>query len=60
MIGLLVVAAAIPFRPDTSFGLDRAQALAAQPYGTLLLIVVAVGFGAPTACSDVRRRNHRV
>jgi hypothetical protein len=34
LIGLLVIVAAIQFRPDKSVGLDGAlKALAAQPYG---------------------------
>lgn len=44
VLGLLVVAAAITFDPDKARGLDAAlQELAGQPYGTWLLLLVALG-----------------
>lgn len=44
ILGLLIVAAAVTHKPNTEVGLDAALAtLAAQPYGTILLLVVAVG-----------------
>jgi hypothetical protein len=44
IVGALVVVAAIQHDPDKATGLDTALAtLAAQPYGTLLLLLVALG-----------------
>ena len=61
LIGVLVVIAAIRFRPDESSGLDGAlKALAAQPYGVLLLIVVALGLAAYGVFCFFDARYHRV
>jgi hypothetical protein len=58
---VLVVIAAIRFRPDESSGLDGAlKALAAQPYGVLLLIVVALGLAAYGVFCFFDARYHRV
>lgn len=50
IVGVLIVAAAVQHEPDKATGLDTALAtLADQPYGTILLLVVALGlacFGA--------------
>jgi hypothetical protein len=44
IIGLLIVIMAVTYRPDKAVGLDAAlTALAAQPYGTALLLVAAAG-----------------
>jgi Domain of Unknown Function (DUF1206) len=44
IIGLLVVGMAVSYRPDKAVGLDAAlTTLAAQPFGTALLLLVAVG-----------------
>jgi hypothetical protein len=44
LLGLLVVRAAVEFDPEQAKGLDAAlQSLAAQPYGTGLLVAAAVG-----------------
>jgi hypothetical protein len=47
ILGVLLVQAVVTRDPTKSRGLDAAlRTLAAQPYGTLLLIVVALGFAA--------------
>jgi hypothetical protein len=47
VVGLLLIDAAVSDNPAKSRGLDAAlRLLVEQPYGALLLIVVAVGFGA--------------
>jgi hypothetical protein len=44
IIGLLIVSMAVTYRPDKAVGLDAAlTTLAAQPYGTALLLTVAAG-----------------
>lgn len=44
IIGALIISMAVTYRPDTKVGLDAAlTTLAAQPYGTALLLVVAAG-----------------
>jgi uncharacterized protein DUF1206 len=44
VIGLLVVSMAVTYRPDKAVGLDAAlTTLATQPFGTALLLLVAVG-----------------
>lgn len=61
LIGVLVVVAAIRFRPDESSGLDGAlKALAAQPFGIGLLIVVALGLAAYGVFCFFDARYHRV
>jgi len=45
IVGVLLVVAAVSYDPGRSTGLDGAlRTLAAQPYGELLLLAVAVGF----------------
>lgn len=45
IVGVLIVTAALQHEPDKATGLDTALAtLAEQPYGTALLLVVALGF----------------
>lgn len=45
IVGVLIVIAAIKHEPDKATGLDTAlSTLADQPYGTVLLLVVALGF----------------
>jgi hypothetical protein len=45
IVGLLIVIAAIKHDPEQATGLDTALAtLAEQPYGTILLLIVALGF----------------
>ena len=47
IVGILVVAAAVSYNPARSRGLDQAlRTLAAQPFGRLLLIAIALGIGA--------------
>jgi hypothetical protein len=44
IIGVLIVSMAVAYRPDNAVGLDAAlTTLAAQPYGTALLLLVAAG-----------------
>jgi hypothetical protein len=46
-VGVLVVLAAVQYQPGHSRGLDQAlRTLAAQPYGDVILIGVALGFAA--------------
>lgn len=45
IVGVLIVIAALRHEPDKATGLDTALAtLAEQPYGTALLLIVALGF----------------
>lgn len=61
LIGVLVVVAAITFRPDQATGLDGAlKGLAAQPHGLLLLVVVALGLAAYGVFCFFDARYHRV
>lgn len=61
LIGVLVVVAAIRFRPDEASGLDAAlKALASQPFGPYLLIVVALGLAAYGVFCFFDARYHRV
>jgi len=44
IIGVLIIAMAVTYRPNKAVGLDAAlTTLAAQPYGTILLLLVAAG-----------------
>jgi hypothetical protein len=46
-IGLLIISMAVTYRPNKAVGLDAAlTTLAAQPYGTALLLVVAAGLAS--------------
>ncbi|MEU8901083.1 DUF1206 domain-containing protein [Nocardia sp. NPDC048505] len=60
--GVLVIVAAVQSQPEKATGLDVAlKTLAAQPYGTVLLLVVAVGlaaFGAFTIFDARFRKIH--
>jgi uncharacterized membrane protein YidH (DUF202 family) len=61
LIGVLVVVAAIRFRPDEASGLDAAlKGLASQPYGPYLLAAVAVGLAAYGIFCFFDARYHRV
>lgn len=58
--GVLVVAAALRSDPNQATGLDTAlKTLAAQPYGDLLLIVIALGLAAFGVYSLFDARYHR-
>lgn len=61
LIGILVVVAAIRFRPDEASGLDAAlKGLAAQPFGAFLLMAVAFGLAAYGVFCFFDARYHRV
>jgi hypothetical protein len=61
LIGVLVVVAAIWFDPSKANGLDPAlKALAGQPYGLILLAVVALGLAAYGVFCFFDARYHRV
>lgn len=61
LIGVLVVVAAVRFRPQESSGLDGAlKTLAAQPYGVVALVVVALGLAAYGVFCFFDARYHRV
>jgi len=61
LIGILVVVAAIQFRPDQAAGLDTAlTGLATQPFGPYLLAAVAVGLAVYGGFCFFDARYHRV
>lgn len=61
VVGVLVVAAAVTFDPQKARGLDAAlSALAAQPYGPYLLLLVALGLLCFGAYSVVESRLKRL
>jgi hypothetical protein len=61
LIGALVVLAAVTSRPDQAAGLDVAlRTLAAQPYGIVLLVAVALGLAAYGVFCAFDARYHRV
>jgi hypothetical protein len=61
LIGVLVVVAAVRFRPEQASGLDTAlKALAGQPFGPYLLIAVALGLAAYGVFCFFDARYHRV
>lgn len=61
LIGVLVVIAAVRFRPEEASGLDVAlKTLADQPFGPYLLIVVAIGLAAYGVFCFFDARYHRV
>jgi hypothetical protein len=61
LIGLLVVIAALRFRPEEASGLDTAlKTLAGQPFGPYLLIAVALGLAAYGVFCFFDARYHRV
>ncbi len=61
LIGVLVVVAAVRFRPDEATGLDAAlRGLVVQPFGPYLLAAVAVGLLAYGVFCFFDARYHRV
>jgi hypothetical protein len=61
LIGVLVVVAAVLFDPSKANGLDPAlKTLAAQPFGMLLLVIVAVGLAAYGVFCFFDAKYHRV
>lgn len=61
LIGILVVIAAVRFRPEEASGLDAAlKGLASQPFGPYLLIAVALGLAAYGVFCFFDARYHRV
>jgi hypothetical protein len=61
VLGVLIVSAAIRFDPNQSNGLDSAlKTLAAQPFGVVLLSLVAVGIAAYGVFCFFDARYHRV
>jgi Domain of Unknown Function (DUF1206) len=61
LIGVLVVVAAIRFRPEEASGLDAAlKGLASQPFGPYLLIAVALGLACYGVFCFFDARYHRV
>lgn len=61
LIGVLVVVAAVRFRPEEASGLDAAlKTLASQPYGPYLLTAVALGLAAYGVFCFFDARYHRV
>ncbi len=61
LIGVLVVVAAVQFRPEESSGLDAAlKSLAGQPFGPYLLVLVALGLAAYGIFCFFDARYHRV
>lgn len=61
LVGVLVVVAAIRFRPEEANGLDSAlRALARQPFGPWLLALVALGLAAYGVFCFFDARYHRV
>ncbi|MHA6784975.1 DUF1206 domain-containing protein [Pseudonocardia saturnea] len=61
LIGVLLIVAAIRFRPEEATGLDAAlKGLAAQPYGPYLLIAVALGLVSYGVFCFFDARYHRV
>jgi Domain of Unknown Function (DUF1206) len=61
LIGVLVVVAAVTFDPARANGLDTAlKALAAQPFGIVMLVAVALGLAAYGVFCFFDARYHRV
>ena len=61
LIGVLVVIAAVRYRPEEAAGLDVAlKTLAGQPFGSFLLVVVALGLAAFGVFCFFDARYHRV
>lgn len=61
LVGLLVVLAAVQARPGEASGLDPAlRTLAAQPYGVVLLVAIALGLAAFGVFCAFDARYHRV
>jgi hypothetical protein len=58
---MLVVVAAVRFDPSRANGLDPAlKALAGQPFGTVLLVLVALGLAAYGVFCFFDAKYHRV
>lgn len=61
LIGMLLVKAAVDFRPDESQGIDGTlRTIAARPYGQVLLILAAVGLMAFGLYSFIEARYRRL
>ncbi|GAY12402.1 DUF1206 domain-containing protein [Pseudonocardia sp. N23] len=61
LVGVLVVVAAVRFKPEEANGLDAAlKTLAAQPYGSVLLVVAALGLASFGVFCAFDARYHRV
>ncbi|HYF45479.1 MAG TPA: DUF1206 domain-containing protein [Acidimicrobiales bacterium] len=61
LVGWFLLQAAIQFDPSEAKGLDQAlRSVADEPWGTALLLVVALGFVAYGAYCAVQSRYHRV
>jgi hypothetical protein len=61
LVGVLVVVAAVRFDPNQANGLDSAlKTLAGQPFGPVLLVVVALGLAAFGVFCAFDARYHRV
>jgi hypothetical protein len=61
IVGVLVVIAAVRFRPEEASGLDAAlRTLAGQPFGPYLLVVIALGLLAYGVFCFFDARYHRV
>ena len=61
LIGVLLTVAAVRFNPEQATGLDAAlKTLAEQPYGTVLLILMAIGLAAYAVFCAFDARYHRV
>lgn len=60
ILGVLIVVAGIKHQPDKAAGLDAAlKTLAGQPYGVILLLLVAIGFAAYGVFQLVTCRSRR-
>lgn len=61
VVGILVVLAAVQYNPGEAGGLDAAlKTLAAQPFGSILLILVALGFAAFAVFCAFDAKYHKV
>jgi hypothetical protein len=60
IVGIFVVVAAVRYQPSKSAGLDGAlKTLAGQPYGTVVLFVIALGFACYGVYCFFDARYHR-
>lgn len=61
LIGVLLTIAAVRYNPEQATGLDAAlNTLAAQPHGTVLLVLMAIGLAAYAVFLAFDARYHRV
>jgi hypothetical protein len=61
LIGVLLTIAAVRYNPDQATGLDAAlKTLAEQPFGTVLLVLMAIGLAAYAVFLAFDARYHRV